>query len=938
MLQRCLRIVCLYLSALLAGSSILYGQPASAPQSGNTQPRGNYIKAVIVDSLTKEPIEFATLSAKYIGEKDPKKYALTDTKGVALLQGLGVGRATMKFEYMGYKTKVFTVDVKRGANDIGQILVQEDVNLLNAVVVTGESTPMVVKKDTIEYSASAFKINETDALEELLKKIPGIEIDSEGKITANGKAINKIMIEGKTYFLDDPKIASKNLPAKIVNKVRVVERKSDQSRFTGIDDGQEETVIDLGIKPGMMDGLFGNISGGYGTDNRYQANGFLGSFKKNGSIMVFGGANNTNNRGFSEMGGMGFRGSGRAFGGGSGVTTSWNGGVGANKTLLDGKLKLQGNYMYMGSEKNVQERQNKQTMLTDTSTLYNSDRSEDLTKSQGHGIFGEVDYSISDKTSLLFRPRINLSNNSFDSENTFYTLNNADSTNRGKSRSFGDSDSQDVSGELLFRQRLGKPGRTLSVSLNYSYSNSESIGYNQSETYYFKNDSLAKIDQKYNQVNRTNTLGGRFSYTEPLGKNYFLEGAYRYNYKRTNSDKDTWNRDEQGNYSILDEKYTSHYENNFITQQAELNFMKQEAKYNFTVGVSLQPTTTQSYGRVKDTTYSVLNFAPSARLDYRFTEEKFLRLRYRGRTSQPSISQLLPIPDNSNPLQIISGNDRLQPEFTHSLGTEYNVSQRAKSSYLSASLDASYTSDKIVTRKEYRPDGVQEISYENTSKPTYSVSGRLFYNTKIGKSNFSVNTFTNLNYNNNISYVQEKGVKSYVENVTKNVSVSENLRFTYRNNFAEVIAGGRATYRDAWYTVSSMDKVATWSNAITGSININIPGGFNVTSDIEHTFYYGYDSYYGKSSTMWNAEISKKLFKDAAVLKVKVYDILKDARSVNRTTTENYIQDVETNILGQYVMFSLTYQFGKFGGQGFRRGTGGSPGGSRHGGGMRMSR
>lgn len=930
MLRRLLFLPFILIS-LFTFNQTLYAQAAPAEQV-KTQLKGTYLKAVILDSVTREPIEFATLSAKYIGEKDPKKYALTDAKGVAVLQGMGVGRATMKFEYMGYKPRTFTVDVKRGANDIGEILVQEDINLLNAVVVTGESTPMVVKKDTVEYSASAFKVNETDALEELLKKIPGIEIDSEGKITANGKAINKIMIEGKTYFLDDPKIASKNLPAKIVNKVRVVERKSDQARFTGIDDGQEETVIDLGIKPGMMNGLFGNVGGGYGTDNRYQVNGFLGSFKEKGSIMLFAGANNTNNRGFSEMGGMGFRGGGRAFGSGAGITTSWNVGVGANKTVLDGKMKLQGNYMYMGSEKDVQEKKNKQTLLTDTTSLYNNESSDDFTRSQGHGIFGEMDYSISDKTSLLFRPRINLSNNSFNSENTFATLNNTDSTNRGVSRSFGDSDSQDINGELLFRQRLGKPGRTLSLSLNYSYSNSESVGYNQSETYYFANDSLAVIDQKYSQVNRTNGFGGRFSYTEPLGKNYFLEGAYRYNYKKTNSDKDTWNKDAEGNYNILDEDYTSHYENIFITQQAELNFMKQESKYNFTFGVSMQPSTTKSFGRgVRDTTYSVLNFAPSARLDYRFSDEKFLRLRYRGRTNQPSISQLLPVPDNSNPLQIIQGNDGLQPEFTHNFGTEYNVSQRAKSSYLSVSLDASYTSDKIVTKKEYTPDGIQLTTYENTSQPIYSTSGRLFYNTKIGKSNFSFNTYTSLNFGNGVSYVQEKGTKGYVENVTKNLSASESLRFTYRNNFAEIIAGGRVSYRDAWYTVSSMDKVATWSNAVTGSININIPGGFNVTSDIEHTFYYGYDSYYGKSSTMWNAEVSKKLFKDAAVLKVKIYDILKDARSVNRTTSENYIQDVETNILKQYVMFSLVYQFGKFGGgSGMRMGPRGMRGGGMH--------
>lgn len=933
MLRSYLLTVCLFLSGLLAGGSHLYAQTPPVSQPGNTPPRGNYIKAVVVDSLTKEPIEFATFSAKYVGETQPKKYSLTDSKGTVTLSGVGVGRATIAIEYVGYKPKKLIFDVKRGANEMGQIVLQEDINMLDAVVVTEKAAEMVVKKDTIEFNANSFKINETDALEELLKKIPGIEIDSEGKITANGKAVNKIMIDGKTFFLDDPKIASKNLPAKIVNKVRVVERKSDQSRFTGIDDGQEETVIDLGIKPGMMNGLFGNLGGGYGTDNRYQANGFLGNFKQTGSIMLFGGANNTNNRGFSEMSGMGFRGGGRMFGGGSGLTSSWNAGVGGNKQLLDGKLKLQGNYMYMGSDKLVTEVKDKQTMLSGNNTLFNNESSRDNSTSDGHGMFGEVDYAISDNTSILFRPRVNLSSNTFDSENRFSTLNNADTTNRGFSRSFGNGDSQQVNGELLFRQRLGKPGRTMSLSLNYAYSNSESIGYNQSETYYFANDSLAIIDQKYNQRNRSNTYGGRLSYTEPLGKNFFLEGAYRYNYNQNNTNKGTWNKDAEGNYTALDSTYSSNYENIFVTQQAELNFMKQEQKYNFTLGVSMQPSATKSYGRVKDTTYSVINFAPSARLDYRFTDEKMLRVRYRGRTNQPSISQLLPVPDNSNPLQQTIGNDQLQPEFTHSFSTEFNISNRQKASFLMAMLDASYTSDKIVSKKYYTPEGVQINTYDNTGQAIYSTSGRFIYNGRIAKSNFSFSTHTSINFNNGVSYVNEGGnAKNFVENITKNLSISENLRITYRNDFAEVIAGGRVSYRDAWYTVNTMDKVATWSNAITGSANINIPGGFNITSDIAYTFYYGYDSYYGRSSTIWNAEISKKLFKDAAILKVKIYDILKDARSVDRTTTENYVQNVESNVLGQYVMFSLTYQFGKFGGQGMRGGMRGGMGGGR----MRM--
>ncbi|MEF9930836.1 MAG: outer membrane beta-barrel protein, partial [Bacteroidales bacterium] len=298
-------------------------------------------------------------------------------------------------------------------------------------------------------------------------------------------------------------------------------------------------------------------------------------------------------------------------------------------------------------------------------------------------------------------------------------------------------------------------------------------------------------------------------------------------------------------------------------------------------------------------------------------------------TSQPSISQLLPVPDNSNPLQITIGNDKLNPEFSHNFSAEYRANNKETFSWFSASINASYTSDKIVGKKYYTPDGVQVSTYENTDKPIYSTSGMVMYNSKIAKSNFSITSFTSIRYGNGVSYVRDG--KDFAENITKNFSATENLRFTYRNNFIEVIAGGKAGYQNAWYTVSSMDKVSTWTNAVTGSVNATIPGGFNVTSDIEHTFYFGFDAGYGSPTTVWNAELSKTLFKSAATIKVKIYDILKQARNTYRTTSENYIQDVQNNTLGQYVMFSLVYRFGKFSGNMGKMGPrGGMRGGFRH--------
>ena len=914
----------LILTVALVGLCV-WGNEAFAeetdPQVG-TQAKGTFFRAVLLDSLTKAPIEFATFHAKYVGDKQPRKFALTDEKGVAVLQGLPVGRATITVEYMGYKTKKFTFDIKRGANEYGELVLSEDNNVLDAVVVSGVANQMVVKRDTIEYNASSFKVNDTDMLEELIKKLPGVEIDENGTITANGKEIKKVMIEGKEFFLDDPNLATKNLPAKIVEKVRVVERKSEQAQFTGIDDGDEEMVLDLGIKAGMMKGWFGNLAGGLGNpltgdgDMKYESAAMIGRFTDKSQVSIIGNLNNTNNRGFTDMAGS-MMGEMRGGGGGwmgKGITKSWMGGINANKNLKWDDSDIQGNLMYSGSDKLIEETKDRVTTLSPDRILYNHENGYDKSYSDGIRFGGEVDIKVSEKTSFLIRPSVNIGRGDYESYSAFHTLTNADSTNRGMSLNTGENENRSIGTRFIWRQKFDRPGRTMSLSVNFNHSNNESNGYNYSSTDYFVNnmvDSTAVVDQYFYRQNLSNVIAARLSYIEPLGRNYFIEGAYRYSYRYNESEKNTYNKGANGGYTVLDEQYSTNYDNTIIQQQAEMNIMKQEEKYNISVGVSVQPSKTISEGRGRDTSYNVVNFSPIARIDYRFTDDKFLRVRYRGRTSNPSINQMMPINDNSDPLKVVEGNPNLKPEFSHSVSTEYRANDRVKFSWFSVGGDFSYTQDDIVSKREYREDGVQVSKYENTDKGVYSASGRIMYNSRIGQSNFTFNTFTMVRVNNGISYVNEN--RNWIENETVNFSVMESLRLTYRNDWAEIIAGGRVNYRNAQYSVGSMEDVTTWTNAVNGSVNFTIPGGINLTSDVNHTWYIGFDEGYDKPITVWNAALSKTLFKNAATLKVKVYDILKQSRSTSVTTTENYVQNTTSNTLGQYFMVSLTWRFGNFG-------------------------
>lgn len=890
------------------------------------------IKVVVVDSLRGDPVEFATASVTRVGEEHPFKYALSDSKGTAEIRGIVPGNYMLKIEYLGFETYQKSVTLgEHRVIDLGQIKLKEQVNTLNSVVVSAVGNPIIVKKDTIEYNASSFKTTDSDMLEELLKKLPGIEVDSDGKITANGKEINKIMIDGKAFFLNDPQLATKNLPAKIIEKVKVLEKKSEQAEFTGIDDGEEETVIDLSIRPGMMNGWFGNLSAGYGTEERYQGAGMVGNFTKTSQLTAVANINNTNNRGFSDiaggmmaamrnssgMGGGSFRMGGATMRfGGSGLTTSWMGGVNANKDINNGKLKIGGSYLYSGSDRLNENKTFRQNFLKDSTFNY-SEESESNQFSDGHRVALNLEYKFNDKTSILFRPNVNITRGSFEDTREFWTRGgNGTKINEGSSLLMGENSAQAFEGDLLLRHRFAKPGRTFSVNMDFEYSNNELFnGVNQSRTIIGDRADSTIIDQNYNTDSRSYDLSARASYTEPLGRNYFMELAYRFGYRYTDSDKKVYNKNSiTGEYDILDETYSNYFENIFINHRAEVNLRKNEEKYSYVLGVNAQPSLTRSVrsdGTIINR--SVVNFAPSAQFDLKFSDTQNLRLRYNGRTRQPSINQLQPVQDNSNPLLIPIGNTDLLPEFEHSLWTNYRDTKRETFRTIDAGLRASYTQDRIVTQRWYDESGVQYTMPVNASG-AFNVNANLMYNTPIKKSKFSIMNFTNAGVNRGISF-SGRTLETLQKGFTTTLSISEMLRFMYRGEKIEFSLGGRVRYNYAWYTIQQNVQPATWNNAVNGSVNWTLPAGFNLASDFDYNFYIGYGEGYNTPAAVWNAEISKLLFKNSATLRLKVFDILNQSKSVWRTTTDNYIEDVQNNTLQQYFMLSFTWRFGNFGGQ-----------------------
>ena len=923
--------------------------------SGMVHAQSNYtLRGVVIDSLRSNPVEFATVSLIPAGDSTALKYALTNDKGTFEIVSIPGGEYNVKIEYMGYSPAIKRVSfAQQRTVNLGRIGLVENVNVMEGVTVTAMGNPITVKKDTIEYNATLFKSTDNDALEDLLKKLPGIEIDSDGKITANGKEINKIMVDGKTFFLNDPQLATKNLPAKIVDKVRVVDRKSEQAQFTGIDDGNEETVIDLSIRPGMMNGWFGNLTGGYGTEDRYQAAGMAGRFTSNTQLVFIGNGNNTNNRAFSDMAGTMMRGGGGMGGGmgggvriggalmnvgGSGITTSWMLGTNGSYETDNKKLRVGGSYSYGEAETISEGVGTRRTILTDSSFVYDQS-SNSVQNSDNHNASLELDWKLSDKTSILFRPNISITSGESESFSDYSTkgyITGADLSG-GNSRTYLANDGRNLGGDLLFRQRLTKPGRTFSVNFTYSYSNRESDGHNESNTYV--NDLATgtttnnAINQKYTTLDNSYSFGARASYTEPLGGDYFMELAYRYNFSRSNSEKEAFNYNNITQlWDIRDNEYSTDFENTSINQQAEVNLRKNGEKLSYTLGGNLMPSSTKSIGGVRDIERSVLNFSPVARIELRFSDARNMRINYRGSTRQPTISQLQPVPDNSNPLYISVGNPDLLPSFTQTLSVEYRDTNRETFRSMNVSVGGNYVINSIVNKSWYETGGVQYTQPVNEDG-IYSLYTRFMYNTPIGKSKFYIMNMTNLNYDDGVSYTSSGGAgsTSVDRNETQKVSLMEMLRITYRGTKLETGIGGNARYSRTWYSINTTAKPSTWNNSIDIFANWTLPAGLNIASDFNYIFYVGYGAGYNEPSAVWNAEVSKLLFKNIGTLRLRVYDILKDARSVFMDQRDNYIQETRNNILGQYVMLSFTYRFGTFGGNRSRgpQGAGEGPGPQR---------
>ena len=917
---------------------------AILPTLAQTRTATITLKGIVSDSLTKKPMGFATVTLLNMKDSSAITGGLTNIKGEFNIPNVRTGKYSLRIGFMGYKSIINPLVVKSGIKEliVGPFSLISDATTLGEVVIIGQKPPVVVKTDTVEFTAVNFKTEKNDVVEEMIKKLPGVQVDKDGNIQAHGKDVTKVLVDGKPFFGNDPKLATQNLPAEMIDKIQVIDQKSDQAQFTKIDDGQTEKVINIITKLGYKRGNFGKLalgggkSVGFAGDDRYDLSGMFNSFKDERQLSVIGMSNNTNVTRFTaDMGGGGNRGGGGFGFGGNGINLT--NALGVNFKDKIGKLDFAASYFYNGRNNNNDQYSHKVTLLADSSFLTNT-----KTLSNSNNInqrFNmQMDYMVDSSFSIRFVPNISFGTNTSTTDKTVEStgkINPAFLINNSASHTSYSGNNINASGNLLLRKQFKKPRRTLSLNLSGSYNLNDGNGYNSSKTSYYSaanqppfNDSIIQIHQ--NNITKSNGsgFGLRFAYTEPINKYSSLQLDYSLNNSFSNSDKKTYDIDTTTEkYTLLNKKYTSHFENTYTNQRYGLSIQTRKEKFDYTLGLGFEPTSISSKMLINDTLrypkMNVVNFSPLASLNYNFTKNSRLRIEYRGHANQPDISQLQPIEDNSNPLLITKGNPNLKPEFNNSVNFNFNAMNYVNFSNYFVNAQVGNTMNRITNLNTYGQGGVQTTIPVNVNGG-YNTRLMLGLGRPFKQNKFVINTFGMLRYNKDISFASNgrspsTGTGGVIvsnlppQNLTTTLMGMYNLGLTLNLKTLTITTSGRVTYNNAAYTIQTIPNTKYTNYSATMDARVTLFGSLRLASDVSYSTNNGLSAGFNQNTIMWNGNITQDFFKDKrAQIKVQMYDILGQNVSIRRNTTENYIEDVQSKVLTRYFLVSFVYNFNKF--------------------------
>jgi len=908
------------------------------------------IKGIVMDSTDNRTVEMAAATLYKVEDGSIVKAVATNSQGEFSLTNIPPSSYNLQFTFLGYDTLRIYIPKESFSKPV---LVLDTIRLktsdfiLSSVIITAEPPELVVKEDTLEYNAAAFKVAEGAVVEDLLKRLPGIEVDTEGKITKpDGKEVRRVFVDGKEFFGDDPKMATKNLTADIVDKIQVVDKKSDLALLTGVDDGDDETIINITIKKGMKQGWMGNFTSGLGRlskddvskDLRYNENAMINRFLENDQISFIVNANNINEQGSTDRGNSNRsrRGSNR-----NGVINSNTIGVNGAK-IINERMKFGANIRYNYSDNFSENNRFRQNLLGD-STSYRRNISSDRDYSNNLEFDGKLEYKLDSLTTIVLNSSVsyNYSRSHIDSYQTTMA-GDADSSkvNESTSANHLKSDGLNTRFQLNMSRKLSAKGRRIGFSATASFNNSTGDGVNNSENiYYLVPDRNRTLDQQSHSDQNRNSYSFRFTFVEPIGKNNFLNFSYNIASNKTLNRKKTYDYDDLVNdYTILNPDYSKSSENNNLNQNVQLSFKSVRTNYTYDVGLTVSPNKINSKSYIEDwyaeggdsilndiPGRSSVNYAPRLDFTYRLGNDKNVRkslqLKYNGRTNQPSANQLDPTPNNTNPLNIRLGNPDLLPSFNHSISFIYNNYNRTGQSSLNISLNHSFTRNQIINYTTYEEkSGIQETKPINENGSWNSQLSALFSKPLDSKKRFKFSTNTRLTYNNEVGFI--KVDKQSQRNVSKTVRIVESVTLSYSNNWFYGQLRGSANYSNTQNKISTNkdNGLETFNFNMSYNTQITLPSSWSISSDIGYSASRGMSSGYNRDEIIWNAQINKQIFKHKqGSLRLQVTDILQQKLNIRRNVAASYIEDVQTNAMTGYIMLSFAYRFNSMGGRNRRR-------------------
>ena len=912
----------------------------------------------VMEGDTKLPAIAASVQLLNLPDSTQATGMASNTHGLYRLQAKP-GKYLLKVTYIGYQPSYTPVQLVSAPKRMGDIVLQPDAIMLAEAVVVAEAPQVQVVEDTVQFNANAYRTPQGATLEELVKKLPGAEVDDDGNVKINGKDVSKILVNGKEFFGGDVATGLQNLPVEMIEKLKTYDKKSDLARITGIDDGEEETVLDLTVKKEMNTGWFGNADIAGGTEDRYSLRGMVNYFRGNTQVSLIGRANNVNDQAFSGGGG------GPRWRRNSGLTTRKD--LGLNFATESEKLALEGSARYNYRNNDQISTGYTENFLTgqDASSFSNSNSTQNSRNVSFWANF-KMEWRPDTLTNIILRPNMSYSTtrtgsfsqsgtfnddpyNYVDNPNDFLDLNalaQADllsdedplkdiRVNTSNNRGYSDDNSLSAQATLQVNRKLNSKGRNITFRGRFEYGDDDSDQYSSSDTRYFLTGSTQDDDiiRRYITAPSTDySYQAQLTYSEPIAKATFLQFSYRFQYSLSESDKNTYDLaslgwdwgdrlpDDYLEHRDDDQSKYAQYQTYAHDARIGLRFVR--PKFQLNAGLSFQPQNTRlTYQKGAIDTVStrhVFNFAPNIDFRMRFSKVSQLRVTYRGRSSQPGMENLLPVTDDSNPLSVRVGNPDLKPAFSHNLRLFYNNYVPDKQRGIFSHAFFQMTQNSISSSRVYNDATGGWTTTPRNINGNWSAFGMFGFNTALKNKKYTIGTFTNANYANNVGYLTSGRGADAVErkNTTTNLTLNERLNATYRNDWLELGVNGTLSYSIERDKLTPSNNQQPYTFSYGANTTINLPWNMSIATNIANQSRRGYrDASMNRDELIWNAQIAQTFLNGDATVSFEMYDILRQQSNITRSLTASGRSVYEYNGINSYCMVHFIYRLNIFGGK-----------------------